>query len=159
MATFKSLRVKSKEYVFKYGGNEKLKEPARAVFARFPLPDEYFLKSGEDTRYSDVDFKKVGKKDNKEIEKLFTAFLNSYLTEVVGGVPGAFSRVEGEAFLRECVDHFENLSAEDESGNKREIKTIDEFLGLPAEAVYDITKDLYDYSRNRDKFTLGESSA
>jgi hypothetical protein len=156
MAIFKSLLVKSKEYVFKYGGNEKLKEPARVVFTRFPLPDEYFLKRGEDTLYRDVDFNKVGKKDNKEVEKLFTAFLNSYLTDVVGGVSGAFSRVDGEAFLRECVDHFENLSAEDESGNKQDIRTINEFLGLPTEAVYDITRDLYDYSRNRDKFTLGE---
>jgi hypothetical protein len=156
MALFKSLRVKSKTYVFEYAGNETLKEPARAVFARFPSPDEYFLRSGEDTRYNDIDFKKVGKKDTKEVGKLFTAFLNSYLTEAAGGVPGVFSRVDGAAFLRECVDHFENLYAEDEGEARREIKTVDEFLRLPAEAVYDITRDLYNYARNRDRFTMGE---
>jgi hypothetical protein len=87
MAVFKSLRVKSKAYVFKYEGNEKLKEPALAVFVRFPLPDEYFLLNGKDTLYRDVDFKKVGKKDSKEIEKLFAAFLNSYFTDTVSNVP------------------------------------------------------------------------
>ncbi|MDR0374410.1 MAG: hypothetical protein LBH85_01620 [Treponema sp.] len=156
MAVFKSLLVKDKSYVFKFAGNETLEKPARAVFARFPLPDEYFLKSGQDARYGDIDFKKVGKKNNKEVQKLFAAFLNSYLTEATGGVPRAFSRVDGAAFVRECVDHFENLSAVEESGETREIKSVGEFLGLPAEAVYDITRDLYDYARNRDAFTMGE---
>jgi hypothetical protein len=157
MAVFRSLRVKSTTYVFKYGGNEKLKEPARAVFARFPQKDERFLKRGEDARYGDVDFKKVGKKDAKEVEKLFAAFINSYLAETVAsGIPGPFNRVDGAAFLRECVERFENLSAVDEGGTEREIRTVDEFLALPSEAVYDITQDLYDYARERDEFTMGE---
>jgi hypothetical protein len=164
MAVFRSLQIKSKTYVFDYADNKKLKEPARAVFSRFPSQDEYFLKSGKDTRYSDVDFSKVGKKDTKEVEKLFAAFITSYLTESVNGVSGAFSRVDIEAFLRECVDHFENLYTEREGEAKtkregkamREIKTVDDFLGLPSEAVYDIARDLYIYARNRDKFTLGE---
>ncbi|MDR1469402.1 MAG: hypothetical protein LBT00_08930, partial [Spirochaetaceae bacterium] len=85
MAVFKSLRVKAKEYVFKFCGNEKLKVPAKAVFARFPLPDENFLKKGSDTRYADVDWAKVGKKESKEVEKLFSAFIANYLSDAVGG--------------------------------------------------------------------------
>jgi hypothetical protein len=157
MAVFKTLKTKAKEYVFKYGGNEKLKEPARAVFARFPLPDENFLRRGEAERYGDVDFAKIGKKDNKEIEKLFGVFITSYLDDMAGGgLPAAFGRVDVPAFLRECVDHFERLWAEDPEGGKREIRTAEEFLTLPVEAVHEIARDLYAYARERDQFTMGE---
>jgi hypothetical protein len=160
MAVFKTLRTKQKDYVFKYGGNEKLKEPARAVFARFPLPDENFLRRGEAERYSDVDFGKLGKKDSKEIEKLFGVFIGSYITDMAGGgLPAAFSRVDVPAFVRECVERFENLWAEDAEGAKKEIRSPDEFLTLPAEAAYEIARDLYEYAKGRDKFTMGESGA
>jgi hypothetical protein len=157
MAVFKTLRTKAKEYVFKYGGNEKLKEPARAVFARFPLPDENFLRRGEAERYGDVDFGKIGKKDTKEIEKLFGVFISSYLADMTaGGMPAAFSRVDVPAFVRECVDHFENLCTEDAEGVKKEIRSPDEFLSLPAEAAHEIARDLYAYAKERDQFTMGE---
>jgi hypothetical protein len=154
MAVFKSLRIKSKEYVFRFGGNETLKKPARAVFARFPLPDENFLKPGNDTRYGDVDWKKVGEKDDKEVEKLFSAFAASYISDVMGGA-AQFGRVDAPAFLRECVDRFENLFTEAD-GVKTEIKTVDQFLALPEAAVYEIAKDLYGYAREKEDFTLGE---
>jgi hypothetical protein len=160
MAVFKTLRPKAQDYVFKYEGNERLQDPARAVFARFPLPDENFLRRGETDRYGNVDFGRIGKKDTKEIEKLFGVFINSYLADMVsGGVPAAFSRVDVPAFARECVDHFENLWAEDGQGKKRAVKTVDDFLGLPGEAVYEIAKDLYAYARDKDQFTMGESKA
>jgi hypothetical protein len=157
MAVFKTLRTKAKEYVFKYEGNERLQEPARAVFARFPLPDENFLRRGETDRYSDVNFGKIGKKDTKEIEKLFGVFINSYLADMTaGGMPPVFSRVDVPAFVRECVDHFENLRTEDEQGGQKEIRSPDEFLALPAEAVHEIARDLYAYAKERDEFTMGE---
>jgi hypothetical protein len=159
MAVFKSLRPKAKEYVFKFGGNEKLENPAKAVFARFPLPDENFLKSGSDTRFGDVDWGKVGKKDQKEVEKLFSAFIASYMGEAMGGAL-PFSRVDSHSFLRECVDHFENLYEERDGAGKgavkKEVKTVDQFLALPEAAVYEIAKDLYAYAREREDFTLGE---
>jgi hypothetical protein len=154
MAVFKSMRTKSKKYVFKFGGNEKLKDPARAVFARFPLPDENFLKSGSDARYGDIDWEKVGKKDGKEVEKLFSVFISKYMSDAVGGVL-QFSRVDIPAFLRECVDHFDNLFAE-QDGAKAEVKTVDDFLLLPEAAVYEIARDLYGYAREKEDFTLGE---
>jgi hypothetical protein len=154
MAVFKSFRAKPKDYVFKFGGNEKLKNPAKAVFARFPLPDENFLKSGSDTRYADVDWEKLGKKEPKEVEKLFSAFIGNYLSDAVGG-PLQFSRVDTPAFLRECVDRFENLFAE-KDGGQTEVKTVDQFLALPEAAVYEIAKDLYAYAREKEDFTLGE---
>jgi hypothetical protein len=154
MAIFKSFRTKPKEYVFKFGGNEKLKKPAKAVFARFPMPDENFLKRGSDARYGDVDWEKIGKKDNKEIEKLFSAFVANYLSEAVGGAI-QFSRVDAPAFLRECVDHFENLFTE-QDGAKTEVKTVEQFLLLPGAAVYEIAKDLYSYAREKEDFSMGE---
>jgi hypothetical protein len=154
MAVFMSLRTKSKEYVFRFGGNETLKKPARAVFARFPQPDENFLKLGNDIRYRDVDWKKVGEKDEKEVEKLFSAFATSYISDAMGGIV-QFGRVDAPAFLRECVDRFENLFTEAD-GVKTEIKTVDQFLLLPEAAVYEIAKDLYGYAREKEDFTLGE---
>jgi hypothetical protein len=158
MAVFKSLRVKEKSYVFKCMGNEKLKEPSRVVFARFPLPDENFLKSGADTRYSDVNFEKVGKKDAAEVQKLFAAFINNYFSDVGGGAL-IFGKVDIPAFLRECVDRFENLFADGGKGKKREIKSVDDFLTLPEAAVYEIARDLYTYAREKDDFTMGEGKA
>lgn len=155
MAVFKSLRTKPKEYVFRFGGNDALKDPAIAVFARFPLPDETFLKSGSDVRYDDVDWEKLGKKDKKEVEKLFSAFVASYISDAMGGPP-QFGRVDIPAFLRECVDRFENLYAEDESGTRTGVKTVEQFLALPEAAVYEIARDLYAYAGEKEDFTLGE---
>jgi hypothetical protein len=124
------------------------------VFARFPLPDENFLKSGSDARYADVDWNKLGKKDQKEIQKLFSIFIGDYLNDAVGGIT-QFSRVDTPAFLRECVDCFENLFAE-KDGAQTEVKTVDQFLALPEAAVYEIAKDLYAYAREKEDFTLGE---
>jgi hypothetical protein len=159
MAVFKSLRTKSKEYVFKVFGNENLENPAKAVFARFPLPDENFIKAGSDARFNDVDWEKVGKKDPKETTKLFSVFINNYLSDMGSGfVP--FSRVDYRAFLRECVDRFENLYSEEKGkGKKSEIKSVDDFLALPEAAVYEITRDLYAYAREKDDFSMGESKA
>jgi hypothetical protein len=157
MALFKSLRAKSKEYAFKFGGNENLKHPAKAVFARFPLPDENFLKPGNDIRYSDVDWKKLGEKDTKEVEKLFQAFAVNFINESVGA--SQFSKVDYHAFLRECVEGFDNLFVEQKPGEKSEIKSVDDFLSLPEAAVYEITQDLYSYAREKEDFTMGESKA
>jgi hypothetical protein len=161
MAVFKTLRVKAKDYVFKYAGNENLAEPAKAVFARFTLPDEKFFRRGQDISYRDIDFTKLGQKDDKELEKLFSVFISSYIGDVVnqGADSQVFHRVDIPAFIRECVDHFENLEAEDEAGARREVRSVDDFLALPQDAVYEIAKDLYSYARERDKFTMGESKA
>jgi hypothetical protein len=39
---------------------------------------------------------------------------------------------------------------------EKEIKTVDDFLALPEEAVQKIAKDLYLYSKIEDEFTMGE---
>jgi hypothetical protein len=159
MAVFKSLRKKPKEYVFKFGGNEKLKTPAKAVFARFPLPDETFLKSGADTRYGDVDWGRIGKKDQKEVEKLFSAFITNFMSESAG-MPVSFSRVDYGAFLTECVDRFENLFVEEPDGETSEVKLPGDFLRLlPEAAAYEIARGLYAYAREKEDFSMGESKA
>jgi hypothetical protein len=162
MAVFKTLKAKKKEYTFKYEGNEKLKEPARAVFARFPRPDDTFFRRGQDAGYRDIDFTKVGKKDDAELEKLFSVFINSYIGNMVNSTVGGdmvFHKVDISAFILECVDPFENFAVETETGKLRVIKSAEDFLSLPQDAVYEIAKDLYLYARDRDKFSMGESKA
>jgi hypothetical protein len=158
MAVFKTLKAKKKEYPLEYGGNAGSADPARAVFARFPLPGETFLRRGADLSYRDIDFAKVGEKDNAELEKLFSVFITGYMDEMMNSAAGdkLFARVDGPAFLRECVDHFESLEAEDETGGRRAVASVDDFLALPGEAVYGITRELYGYARTQDQFTLGE---
>jgi hypothetical protein len=156
MAIFRSLRVKDKTYVFKFGGNNKLKTPAKAVFSRFLLSDENFFKPTHDVQYKDVDFSKVGKRDTKETEKLFKVFISSYLENKMEETQ--WDKVDGSAFLKECIDHFENFFVE-KDGQLIEIATIDQFLELPEEGWNEIARELYGYARRKDEFTMGESKA
>jgi hypothetical protein len=153
MAVFKSLRVKSKEYVLKFGGNDKLKSPARAVFARFPQGGENFFKPRHDIQYRDVNFSKVGEKDEKELEKLFNAFLSSWIDDKTAAAQ--WKKVDAAAFLKECVDHFENFFAA-EDGGQREVADVDGLLSLPYEGWSEIARELYEYAREKDEFSMGE---
>jgi hypothetical protein len=153
MAIFKTLRVKSKDYTPKFGGNNKLKTPAKAVFARFPLSNENFFKPIDDLQYRDIDFTKLGKKDTKETEKLFKVFISNYLSDKVAETQ--WVKVDGEAFLKECIDHFENFFIE-EDGTLKVIRDVDEFLSLPFEGWNEIARELYDYASTHDEFTMGE---
>jgi hypothetical protein len=161
MAVFKTLRVKEKDYAFRYQGNETLKEPARALFARFPLHRETFFRVGSDASYRDIDFTKIGQRDDKEIEKLFSVFITSYFSDNVQGNPDTlFNKVDIPAFIRECIDHFEDFYSETgENTQRTPIRSVDDFLALPQDAVYEIAKDLYTYARERDTFSMGESKA
>jgi hypothetical protein len=144
MANFKPLRQKEKEYVFKVFGNEKSKNPARAVFTRFPLSDELFpLASQKNIMESSIlkDF------DNSPgaKEQLVKYIIDTMIENMTA------NKFDYTAFTKECITHFEDF----DYGDKK-IKTVKDFLSLPQEAVFKIAKDLYFYSKVEDEFTMGE---
>jgi hypothetical protein len=144
MAVFKSLRQKEKSYIFKVFGNEKCKNPAKAVFSRFPLPDELFPTASQ-KNILEPSLVKDFDNTQEEKEKLVNSIIDSMVENIVS------NRFDHIRFLTECIDCFEDFMY----GNK-EIKTVNDFLTLPSEAVQKITKDLYSYSKIEDKFTMGE---
>jgi len=148
MARFKTLRQKEKRYVFDFLANGGDANPAVAVFARFPQPDEDFMPKPKGSIYEGIDLEKVAKKDSAETEKFTSAFVEYFSANA--------AKVDYEYFIRECIDHFENFGFEDFEGNKKEIKTVDDFLALPVEMRTLIASDCYQYAQTRDEFTVGE---
>jgi hypothetical protein len=144
MAVFKSLRQKEKLYVFKAFDNEKSDNPAKAVFLRFPLPDELFPVAPQKNILESFPIKDF---DNtlEAKEKLVKNIIDIMIENITS------NRFDHIGFVKECVDHFEDFMY-----GEKEIKTVDDFLTLPPEAVQKIAKDLYFYSRIEDEFTMGE---
>jgi hypothetical protein len=144
MAQFKTLKQKEKEYIFKVFGNEKSKNPAKAVFSRFPLSDELFpLASQKNIMESSLINNLDNSKEAKE--QLVKHIIDTMIENMTA------NRFDYIAFTKECIDHFEDF----EYGDKK-IKTVKDFLTLPQEAVQKISKDLYFYSKIEDEFTMGE---
>jgi hypothetical protein len=144
MAQFKSLRVKEKSYIFKVFGNEKSDNPAKAVFNRFPLQDELFpVASQKNVLESSLlqDFDNTAQAKEKLVKHIIDTMIENMTA----------NRFDHEKFIKECIDHFEDFQY-----GEQEIKTVDDFLTLPAEAVQKIAKDLYFYSKTEDEFTMGE---
>jgi hypothetical protein len=122
--------------------NEKNENPAKAIFYRFPFPDETFpVASQKNVFDSIVDF------DNspEAKEKLVKTVIDSMVENMMN------NRFDHVRFVRECVDHFEDFIYGD-----KDIATVDDFLTLPPEAVQKIAKDLYAFSKTEDVFSMGE---
>jgi hypothetical protein len=144
MAIFKPLRQKEKTYIFKVYGNEKNENPAKAVFSRFPLSDELFpIASQKSIMESSVikDFDNTATAKEQLVKHIIDIMVENMTA----------NRFDYISFLKECIDHFENFMYGD-----KKIKSIDDFLKLPSEAVQKIAKDLYLYSKIEDEFTMGE---
>jgi hypothetical protein len=148
MAVFKTLNAKKKVYLFDFLGNRQDPHPAKAVFSRFPLSDETFISSTGVNLFEGMDLEKIARKDSEELRKLSKAFVN-YLAS------GA-SKVNYEAFVRECIDHFEDFRFTDEDGQTREVKSVEDFLTINRQAMAAITLDCYQYARKEDEFSMGE---
>jgi hypothetical protein len=144
MAVFKTLRQKSTEYVFKVFGNEKNEDPAKVVFARFPLSSETFPKASQKSIMNSSLVKNFTN-TQEDKEKLVEYIIDIMVNNITA------NEFNPERFLKECVDHFENLVYEE-----KEIKTVKDFLALPEEAVLKISKDIYAYAKTEDEFTLLE---
>jgi hypothetical protein len=138
MASFKALRIKDKDYIFRVYNNEKQKNPGKAVFRRFPFSDETFPAASQKSIMENI-------KDYEDKEKLVQHIIDVMIENITA------NRFNYQQFLHECIDHFEDLEFDG-----KEIKTIEDFLSLPNEAVEKITKDLYSYSKTEDKFTFEE---
>jgi hypothetical protein len=144
MAILKSLRVKEKNYIFKVFGNEKSNNPAKAVFARFPLSDELFpMASQKNIMESSLlkDFENTQETKEKLVKHIIDVMIENITA----------NRFDHIKFIKECIDHFDDFTYGD-----KEIKTVDDFLTLPSEAVLKISKDIYFYSKIEDEFTMGE---
>ena len=129
-------------------GNRQDPKPAKAVFSRFPLPDERFIPGSGANLFDGVDIEKAAQRDKAELQKLSKAFI-AYLA-------ASESKIDHEAFLRECIDHFEDFWFADEGGKAKEIKTVDDFLSINRQAATAIALDCYKYARQMDEFSMGE---
>ena len=148
MAVFKTLSAKKKEYVFDFLGNRKDPKPARAVFSRFLLPGETFIPGMGAALFEGVDMGKLARRDAGEVEKVARAFA-AYMSA------GA-TKVDLESFARDCIDRFEDFQFADEDGKVRDIRTVEDFLGINRQAMTLIALDCYGYARQEDEFTMGE---
>jgi hypothetical protein len=144
MAKLLPLRRKEKEYAFKVFGNEKSEQPAKAVFKRFPLGDEAFPCAPTKSVYESAFLKDFDNTPEAK-ECLVREIVDVLIQNMTAG------RVDYAAFLKECVSGFLNLEYDG-----KEIKTVDDFLSLPETAVFKICKDLYNYAKTEDKFSMEE---
>jgi hypothetical protein len=147
MANLKSLKIKSKEYIFKAFENDKEPVPAKVVFSRFPAPGESFALVNYENLFEGVDAGKIDGRETQDAisKKIVNRFINN-----LG--KGAF---DYRRFTDECVDHIENFEYE----GRKIITPTDFWQILPVEAAYMIAKDLHEYANERDEFTMGESKA
>jgi hypothetical protein len=144
MANFKPLRTKEKSYIFKVFGNEKSSNPAKAVFSRFPMQDELFPLASQKSIMESSIIKDFDNTENAK-EKLVKHIIDTMIENMTA------NKFDYINFTKECIDHFEDF----QYGSKK-IKTVDDFLSLPQEAIFKIAKDLYFYSKVEDEFTMGE---
>lgn len=144
MAVFLPLKQKEKIYIFKVFNNEKSSNPAKAVFYRFPTSDELFPVASQ-KNILELSFIKDFDNTQEAKEKLVKNIIDVMVENITA------NRFDHVKFIEECIDHFEDFMY-----GEKEIKTIDDFLTLPPEAVQKIAKDLYFYSKIEDEFTMGE---
>lgn len=146
MAIFKSLSPKSEKYIFDFLDNREDENPATVVFKRFPLPAEDFIPEIESGALDGLDFQKLEKKDKAETKKLER--------NLITAMTSALKRIDYDAFLKECVSHFENFFFDG-----KEIKTVEDFSKISPYAFLPIAADCYQYARKSEEFTMGESKA
>ncbi|MCL2127640.1 MAG: hypothetical protein FWH38_05240 [Treponema sp.] len=148
MAVFKTLNAKKKEYVFDFLGNRSDPKPAKAVFSRFPLPDERFMPAAAASLFDGIDIAKAARRDEAELQKLSKAFAGFFTANA--------TKIDLEAFARECIDRFEDFRFVDENGNAKEVRAVEDFLSINRQAMAAIALDCYRYARTEDEFTMGE---
>jgi hypothetical protein len=144
MAVFKPLRQKEKIYIFKVFNNEKSDNPAKAVFKRFPMQDELFPMASQKNVLESSLLKNFDNTPEAK-EELVKNIIDTMIENITA------NRFDHVNFIKECIDHFDDFMY-----GEKEIKTADDFLSLPSEAVHRIAKDLYFYSKIEDEFTMGE---
>jgi len=141
----KSLKLKSKEFIFKSYENDKSENPAKIIFSRFPMPDESYP-IAQAKSVMDSNFVKNIDNTSESKEKLVSHIIDTMIENITA------NRVDFKRFFKECVDHIENLEYEN---NK--IITVNNFFDfIPETAAYKIALEAYLYAKESDEFTIDE---
>ena len=143
MANFKSLKVKEKKYIFDFFDNQKDPTPAYVEFCRFPLPGETFAVKAPKSLFSGINFERLQKADDKEVEKLSSTVMEFYI--------GNAQKIDFNRFVDECVSSFGDFIF-----NGKPVKSVADFKALGEEVFTIIANDLYKYASKPDTFTAGE---
>jgi hypothetical protein len=148
MARLKSIRIKSKEFVFEAYGNNKEDRPAKIIFSRFPILGETFVPMDKKSIFDGIDAGKLSQKDFQKdlMSKIGDKIIENFLSNLQAGA------VDYKQFFSECVDRFEDF----EYGQSKIITANDFWQILPAEAAAVIALEAHNYAQERDEFTMGE---
>ncbi len=144
MAKLKSLKLKSKEFVFTAYENNEEAGPAKIIFSRFPRPGEDFTEINKHKLLYGVSAGDFSAEETKKriLDNLVAEFLENMRNAVT----------DYRAFFDECVDRLENF----EYGDCK-ITTVSDFWQiLPPDAAYEIAEEAFAYAKQRDEFTMGE---
>jgi hypothetical protein len=145
MAKLKSLRLKSRDYIFKAFGNGGEAVPAKVVFNRFPQLNESFTSVETKNLFNGIDVQDIPKRELQS--KIADKIVDSFLSNMRAG------STDLPLFMKECVEKIEDLEYEG-----RGVSTVQDFWQiLPRDAAEVIAGELYGYAVERDEFTMGES--
>ena len=147
MAKLKSLRAKSKEYIFSAFGNDKDERPAKIIFSRFPVLNETFVNIDKKSLLEGID---IASASRRELEpKIADKIVESFLSNMRAG------NIDFRRFFQECVEGFKDL----EYGDSKIITVNDFWQTLPPDAVDVIAQEALEYASERDEFTMGNLNA
>ena len=138
----KSLKQKSRSFIFKSFDNMESDNPARIVFTRFPMPDESFPAGNQKSVLDSGVFRTLD--DNPESRE---ALIDHIIGNMIENISA--NRIDYKRFFGECVERIEDLVYDG-----HDIKNVDDFFRrLPDEAAFTIAQEAYVYAKEADEFT------
>ena len=138
----KSLKQKSRDFIFKSFENMETDNPARIIFSRFPLPDESFPMGNQKNVLGSLVLRNL---DNSPQSR--EALVDHIIENMIENISA--NRIDYKRFFGECVECIEELAYD---GNN--IKTVNDFFNiLPEEAAFTIAMETYSYATESDSFT------
>ena len=137
----KSLKQKSKNFIFKSFGNMDSENPAKIIFSRFPMPDENYPAGNQKSILDSNVFKTLdGSPESKET--LIDHIVNNMIDNI------SSNRIDCKRFFSECVERIEDLVYDG-----KDIGTAEDFFNiLPEEASFAIAQEAYAYAKEADLF-------
>lgn len=138
----KSLKQKSRNFIFHSFNNHESDNPAKIIFSRFPMPDETFPVGSQKSVLDSGVFKTLD--DNPESKE---ALIDHIINNMIDNISA--NRIDCKRFFGECVERVEDLTYDN-----NHIKTTDDFFKhLPDEAAFTIAQEVYLYAKEADEFT------
>jgi len=137
----KSLKQKSRNFIFKSFDNMESDNPAKIIFSRFPLPDENFPAGNQKSVLDSGAFRTLDDSPESR-ESLVDHIIENMISNI------ANNRIDYERFFNECVEKIEDLVYDG-----HDIKSADDFFRhLPDEASFTIAQEAYAYAKEADQF-------